>query len=402
MNNFIIKYGINYIDSIDISEEILKKYVKQNVLHIDTFLNFNNLKVDPYPTKKKKIIIIYNKYIKYFEEKRNQHIIIDFNDNYNNFNIKYGINLDNSIDITYEILNKNLLEDKNILHILKNTNLNNFKYDPYPSIVKKLFINYNNIRLEYDEYLDDDIIINFLNKDNTNKTFGFILLRHVNSFETNEYWIYSYNCIRKIYPENLIIIIDDNSDYKFIKNIDLYKTSIIQSEYIKRGELLPYYYYSKNKFFDKAFIIHDSVFINEYIDISYIHTYKIIWDFDSRIYIRELEKNIKNIINVFQNKKLNNFYQNKKWKGCFGSMSIITYDFLNNINLKYDLSLLLKSILNRKDRECFERVLGCLLHSELKIESLYGCIFNYLPWGIKMKDINKYNHLPIIKIWTGR
>jgi len=78
------------------------------------------------------------------------------------------------------------------------------------------------------------------------------------------------------------------------------------------------------------------------------------------------------------------------------------YYFLNNINMKYDLSLLLKVILNREDRECFERVIACLLQKDLKIESMFGSIYSYIHWGIKMNDIYKYNHLPIIKIWTGR
>jgi hypothetical protein len=95
----------------------------------------------------------------------------------------------------------------------------------------------------------------------TNKTFGFIILRHVKDDITNTYWLRCYNCIRKYYPENMIIIIDDNSNYDYITNIDLYKTKIIKSEYHGRGELLPYYYYLHNKFFDKAIILHDSMFI---------------------------------------------------------------------------------------------------------------------------------------------
>ena len=92
---------------------------------------------------------------------------------------------------------------------------------------------------------------------------GFIILRHVNNKLTNKYWIHCYNCIRKFYKENKIIIIYDNSNYNFITNEKLYKTTIINSEYPKRGELLPYYYYLHNKLFDVAVIIHDSVFINK-------------------------------------------------------------------------------------------------------------------------------------------
>ena len=41
---------------------------------------------------------------------------------------------------------------------------------------------------------------------------GFIILRHVNSELTNKYWVNCYNCIRRHYPENKILIIDDNSN----------------------------------------------------------------------------------------------------------------------------------------------------------------------------------------------
>ena len=109
---------------------------------------------------------------------------------------------------------------------------------------------------------------------------GFIVLRHVNSEQTNKYWIHCVNCIRQYYPENKILIIDDNSNYNLITISDkkLYKTTVINSEYHKRGELLPYYYYLHNKLFDASVIIHDSVFINKYIDFS-VEKYKFLWDF---------------------------------------------------------------------------------------------------------------------------
>ena len=94
---------------------------------------------------------------------------------------------------------------------------------------------------------------------------GFIILRHVNNEITNKYWQRCYHQIRIFYPENTILIIDDSSDYSFITNKKLYKTLIINSEYEKRGEILPYYYYLQNKLFDTAVIIHDSVFIQKYI-----------------------------------------------------------------------------------------------------------------------------------------
>jgi len=75
------------------------------------------------------------------------------------------------------------------------------------------------------------------------QTLGFIILRHVNSSLTNNYWIRCYDSIRHFYPENSIIIIDDNSDLQFLTEKKLDNTTVINSEYPKRGELLPYYYY---------------------------------------------------------------------------------------------------------------------------------------------------------------
>ena len=48
---------------------------------------------------------------------------------------------------------------------------------------------------------------------------GFIILRHVNNEVTNQYWLHCYECIRKYYPENKIMIIDDNSNRCIYKNI---------------------------------------------------------------------------------------------------------------------------------------------------------------------------------------
>jgi hypothetical protein len=65
-------------------------------------------------------------------------------------------------------------------------------------------------------------------------TVGFIILRHVNNDVTNNYWNKCYDCIRKYYPENFILIIDDNSNYTYVKeHIALYKTTIINKYLIK-------------------------------------------------------------------------------------------------------------------------------------------------------------------------
>ena len=172
------------------------------------------------------------------------------------------------------------------------------------------------------------------------KQIGFIILRHVNNELTNKYWVSCVNSIRKYYPENDILIIDDNSNYKYITEETLYKTTIINSEYPKRGELLPYYYYLHNKQFDVAVIIHDSVVINRYIDMN-VDNYKIIWSFEHTW--DQIEDETK-MINVFNDLELKEFYENKKiWKGCFGGMCIIRHDVNeSSVNMEGQLRIWLK------------------------------------------------------------
>ena len=95
------------------------------------------------------------------------------------------------------------------------------------------------------------------------------MLRHVTSPLTNQYWIHCYLCIRTYYPEHRIIIIDDASDYAYVTFLETTNCKVVQSKYPGRGEFLPYYYYIFNPdWFQQAVILHDSVFINSYIDFE--------------------------------------------------------------------------------------------------------------------------------------
>ena len=239
--------------------------------------------------------------------------------------------------------------------------------------------------------------------------FGFILTRHVNSELTNNYWIESYNCIRKIYHDVKIIIIDDNSNYNYISNIELNNCQIIKSEFIGRGELLPYYYFYKNNFFDKAIIIHDSIFIKKIINIENIDNVKFLWHFNSNI-CDNITRNKMLISQLNNSEQLLILYNNKKlWNGCFGVMSVITFNFVEIIANKYNFFNLLNFIKCRDDRCCLERVFSvvCNYENNLLINntSIFGDIMKFNKWGYKFneyianEETNKYD---IIKVWTGR
>ena len=235
---------------------------------------------------------------------------------------------------------------------------------------------------------------------------GFIILRHVRCENTNSYWIESYNCIRKFYPSNSIIIIDDNSNYDFITEIVLENTTIIQSEYKCSGELLPYIYYLRNPIFDKAVIIHDSVFFQKHIDFHQENMP--LWNFYTNVSDRNLEVNLISKLDNMQ--PLLDLYNTNKWYGCFGGMSVITIDFLQKIHTKYNLENLIEHVKCRDDRMGIERVIGLIFSVENNCgdKSVFGSIFNFCTWGylyslyLAQKSNNQLPNIPVIKVWTGR
>jgi hypothetical protein len=113
---------------------------------------------------------------------------------------------------------------------------------------------------------------------------------------------------------------------------------------------------------------------------------------------------ISKLKNLECSSELIEFYMNKeKWYGCFGAMAIITYDYLNKINNLFNILNLMQLIKTREDRMDFERIFGCLLQILGDCnKSQFGNIHCYCPWGIKYKDLEKYNYLPVVKVWTGR
>jgi len=253
------------------------------------------------------------------------------------------------------------------------------------------------------------------------ENYGFIITRHVNSEKTNRYWNNCIQCIKRFYPFKKIIIIDDNSNYSFIKAEYEYKNvEIIQSEFPGRGELLPYYYFFKKHFFENAVIIHDSVFFHKKILFEKLGRIKVLplWHFNKdnentyhTINMVEILNNKYNIQQklTFTDKILG--LNNDNWYGCFGLQSYINHNFLTDITRKYNLFNLINIVRNRTDRCCLERIFGIIFSLENQIlkkqKSLLGDIFNYQTWGYTYENYEKNKKdkkIPsyIVKIWTGR
>jgi len=255
--------------------------------------------------------------------------------------------------------------------------------------------------------------------------FGFILTRHVNSESTNRYWNHSVKLIRTLYPRAKIVIIDDNSNQEFVKADFNYKNvEIVKSEFPGRGELLPYYYYIRNKYFENAIILHDSVFIHKRINFEFLRGEKVmpLWIFEQDA------ENLDNTLSIARN--LNYSYDigkalrvkdmktlvlevpRAKWYGCFGCQAYINHGFLVRLEKTYGISSLVDTVKTRPDRCCLERILGCLFSRENPRvginKGLFGSIFKHYRGfeysfddyiaDLKQGKVAAY----AVKVWTGR
>jgi hypothetical protein len=259
--------------------------------------------------------------------------------------------------------------------------------------------------------------------------YGFIITRHVKSYKTNNYWNLCVRCIRRFYPNRKIVIIDDNSDKQFVKPFENYSNvTIIESEYPKRGELLPFVYLLKHHYFDNAVIIHDSVFFHKKLNFHKIKLPVIpLWHFDRNIdQPQNKENNLRIAVHLKNNNRIMNnlksilkndinyvlpWRKEDDWNGCFGVQCFINYYFLKNLQNKYEITNLIHHVGNRTDRCSLERIMGVIFNIEcpasMIYKSLLGNIFSYMKFGYSFEEYKeslkeKKPIKPIVKVWTGR
>lgn len=235
-------------------------------------------------------------------------------------------------------------------------------------------------------------------------SFGFFILRHVSKRVEDQYWKEAYRCVRLYYPDAPIVIIDDNSTPGLVdEKFETTNTTVVRSDLPRRGELLFYHFFLRLRPFEIAVFIHDTVFFNSFIDFSGVATYKMLWEFehnwDEPIPERALLRSLTNAAPLLQL-----YEQRDRWKGCFGCMCVIAYQFLAQLDAKYSFKNLALRILTRHARKCLERVIGCMLAHEGEQVSMLGNIHDYSPGSYTVGF--EYRHLmvklPVIKVWAGR
>lgn len=277
-------------------------------------------------------------------------------------------------------------------------------------------------REAYFKEVDDKLIIS---KEYFENNYTIYITRHMNNDTTSRYWIHNYHCIRRIYSNVNIVIIDDNSNPEYLVNDNNFndvtfkyinKTSM--NKLIGCGELLPFYMFHNDRPTTYALFIHDSVFIHKPIHkFIFESDYISLWSFKSLNWYRQLYVNSVNILSKFNNgNELVKIYkQYETWEGNFGCMCVVSKYYIDLLNSKFNfLDVGIKNIYNREDRMVLERALAIYynyLHGE-NPPTIFDDIHSWaltniskmwdLSWKEYIKNETNFQEIPLIKIWSGR
>ena len=186
--------------------------------------------------------------------------------------------------------------------------------------------------IHYNQYGYLENRITYKEKEKENHTqlsddYTFVILRCVKKERVSDLWINCYNSIRNFYPNSKIVIIDNNSNYKYIKDIELINVDLIQHNDNPAGEILPFYYFLKYKWSKYMIYFQDSMFLNRPLCANKlkIDKFKFFWHFypgvhDHRVIIPGQIDKLKD------NSEIHKLFKNKKmvWKLWFILYNVFT------------------------------------------------------------------------------
>jgi hypothetical protein len=253
------------------------------------------------------------------------------------------------------------------------------------------------------------------------KGLGFVIIRHVNNKISDLYWKECYSAIRRFYPEHPIMIVDDSSHPRYLRE-DIHLTNctvVYDTDHKGRGELLPYYYFHRLRPFHRAVVLHDSVFLQQPLNVEpnpsgEESTIQFLWSFGHQ-WDDGLRDKIHEVLHEFpetDREHLRSMYTHTKadWLGMFGVMSVVDWTWLNEIEQRFHFfQTLLPQLKNREYRCSLERIFALVAyyHQRGRVKKpLFGDIHQYMPWGGTYTEYLQkpevYAAYPIVKVWSGR
>jgi len=249
--------------------------------------------------------------------------------------------------------------------------------------------------------------------------FVFIILRHVRNADDDVLWRHSVSKILEKYPDAYIKIIDDHSPFEIQNDHD----DVLKSD-LKPGiaELLPYYYYNKYKWAKRALIIQDSMFVENKLPDS---DCELLWWFQPVDPSWNIDDNIRNQLKYLRHShELLELFESRQWVGSLGNTMIISLEFLEHLENKYQFcERLMFTLKSRTDRECLERTIPLMCFNERKdmrfhCNNVNGNLHQWIYEKIIKKDpsithywdqftFSKYKQLDmsdtiISKVWSNR
>lgn len=235
------------------------------------------------------------------------------------------------------------------------------------------------------------------------ENFGFIIascLRHDDHFLSLKSCISS---IQNFHPDKkIVVIVDYSSNDDIVKKCKNMYQDIIYETYEEEipADMLFFKFFKQNKYFEKAILLQDSMKIKNSMDASKISDIKYIWHFTNhRVHwstINEPETTENKINNIITHDDLNMYiinnlikkndfkdyckkiyFHKNEWCGCFGTCSIITYDFVNILDDKTDIIDLQKKMTNNRLRRAIESIFSLAVQfvTKRKMEDSYDGLY---------------------------
>jgi hypothetical protein len=243
-------------------------------------------------------------------------------------------------------------------------------------------------------------------------TIGFILLRCVRKVEDNLLWKTCYQRIRQFYSYPILVVSDHCRPEILETDFPTVNTQFVESPADLSGsaEILPYYFFYHLHPFDRAIVIHDSMFFRTYFDFGAVHLVDVIflWEFGSLSDHHQYE--IELLQTTADASTSLAIFNSRQWSGCNGGAAMITWDCVKNLEESFHF-LIWTTYLNRRReyRNSFERAFAILCYrisATIKDHtSLFGHLY-YIPNSpciSNLSEIDSYQGpSPLIKICRGR
>ena len=213
-------------------------------------------------------------------------------------------------------------------------------------------------------------------------SFGFLVASHLTCEEHKNCLVECIESILKFYKQYQIVVIFSGETHTYLKEqiFKLY-TEIKYETATGAASSSSLYFLKKNRYFDIAVTLQDSMTILKEFDVSAIDTVKYLWHSTnhrihwSSIKEPETEFNIKNNIKThddlilyfvknvikddyFRQYCLNTYMHKDMWVVCFGPCVIIRTSFLDILDSKTGLIDLMFALQNHRERRAGESLLA--------------------------------------------